>query len=132
MNSLDSPSLTGLLLSDDLIFTSRITGVARDLGFSMKVARSPAELQQWLDQLAPRCIIVDLHNPGLDINQLVESLKEGDQPMPFLVGYGSHVHTATLKAARQAGCHLVLPRSQFVEDLPTALPGWFAGELSAG
>ena len=32
----------------------------------------------------------------------------------------------TLKHARDVGCDLVLPRSKFVEDLPTEMPKWFA------
>ena len=36
---------------------------------------------------------------------------------PTIIGYGSHVDTATLKAARDAGCDVVLPRSKFVEEL---------------
>jgi hypothetical protein len=43
-----------------------------------------------------------------------------------VVAYGSHVDTATLRAAREAGCDVVLPRSKFVEELPTALPTWLA------
>jgi hypothetical protein len=44
---------------------------------------------------------------------------------PRVVAYGSHVDTATLRAAREAGCDPVLPRSKFVEELPSALPHWF-------
>ena len=43
-----------------------------------------------------------------------------------MVGYGSHVEAATLRAARAAGCDPVWPRSKFVEELPRALPGWLA------
>ena len=41
--------------------------------------------------------------------------------------YGSHVDTAGLKAARVAGCDLVLPRSAFAEQLPSRLPAWLTG-----
>jgi len=44
-----------------------------------------------------------------------------------VVGYGSHVDADTLHAARVAGCDPVLPRSRFVEELPTALAGWLGG-----
>jgi hypothetical protein len=42
------------------------------------------------------------------------------------VAYGSHVDTESLRAARAAGCDRVLPRSKFIEELPSALPDWFA------
>ena len=116
----------GLLLSDDMIFTSRIAGTARDLGLSLKVARSAAALQDLAEQQSPRCVIIDLSNPGLVIADLIAKLRETCRPMPFVVAYGSHVDTATLKNAREAGCDLVLPRSKFVEELSRSLPAWFS------
>src|SRR5437879_5140443 len=112
----------GYLLSDDLIFTSRITGTARDLGLLIKPARSAAALLALLDRQTPITVLLDLQNPGLAIADVVAQLKAAG--VGCVVAYGSHVDTATLKAAREAGCDVVLPRSKFVEDLPTALPGW--------
>ena len=51
---------------------------------------------------------------------------------PRVVAYASHVDTASLKAACDAGCDVVLPRSKFVADLPTALPEWLAPAGGAG
>jgi CheY-like chemotaxis protein len=117
----------GYLLSDDLIFTSRITGTARDLGHEVRSARNSDLLVNLLAQQSPQCLLVDLHNPGLSIADLLAGLPV---PRPLVVGYGSHVDTATLKAAREAGCDLVLPRSKFVEELPRALPQWLAGSAA--
>ncbi len=118
----DTPQ--GLLLSDDLIFVSRVTGTARDLGLTVQPARSAANLRALARQHSPCCVIVDLQNPGLDIAALVQDLTASCQPRPCFVAYGSHVATAALKAAREAGCDVVLPRSTFVEDLPRELPAW--------
>jgi CheY-like chemotaxis protein len=114
----------GYLLSDDLMFTSRITGTARDLGLTVKPARSAEVLGGLLQEQAPRCVVLDLANPGLAVADLVKQLKAECVPPPFVVAYGSHVDAASLKAAREAGCDLVLPRSKFVEELPRALPAW--------
>jgi CheY-like chemotaxis protein len=121
----------GLLLSDDLIFTSRITATARQLGVELRPAKTQAGLESLAEREGPRCVILDLANPGLDVAALLGRLRETCQPPPFVVAYGSHVDTATLRAARAAGCDLVLPRSKFVEDLPRALPDWFAGRAGA-
>jgi CheY-like chemotaxis protein len=117
-------AMLGLLLSDDLIFTSRITGTAQLHGLTMKSAKDSQGLLALAKQQAPTCVIVDLANPGLDIVDLIEWLKENCQPPPRVVAYGSHVHADVLKHARQAGCDDVLPRSKFVEELPTSLPQW--------
>jgi CheY-like chemotaxis protein len=115
----------GLVLSDDLIFTSRITGTARDLGFSVLPARSSEELLQIARRQTPDCVLLDLANPGLVVADLLGQLRTGCAPMPFVVAYGSHMNAPVLKEARAAGCDVVMPRSQFVEELPTALKEWF-------
>jgi CheY-like chemotaxis protein len=123
----DRPAPPGLLLSDDLIFTSRVTGTARELGLAVKPARSAEALLELAREHRPRCVLVDLANPGLDLGELFRRLGEVCAPPPRVVAYGSHVDTATLRAARAAGCDPVLPRSKFVEDLPRELPCWLAG-----
>lgn len=121
----EPPAPPGLLLSDDLIFTSRVTATARDLGLAVKAARTADGIIQLAGKQAPRCVIVDLANPGLVLPDLLARLAETCQPMPRVVAYGSHVDTDTLRAAREAGCDPVWPRSKFVEELSGALPSWF-------
>ena len=116
----------GLLLCDDLIFTSKVTGAAKALGVSVTAARDASSLLRLARQEAPSCVLLDLHNPGLDLGALLRELKEACPAMPRVVAYGSHVEAATLHAARVAGCDLALPRSRFVEELPTALAGWLS------
>jgi CheY-like chemotaxis protein len=116
----------GLLLSDDLIFTSRICGVGRDLGLVIEAARSVEALESLARQKMPRCVIVDLAHPGLSVPNLIHRLGEACPARPRVVAYGSHVDAAGLKAARDAGCDVVLPRSAFVEQLPKMLPQWMA------
>jgi CheY-like chemotaxis protein len=119
-------SRMGLLLCDDMIFTSRIVGTGRDLGLTIKQARSATALVELASSQAPSCVIVDLGNPGLDIVDLRSRLAESCRPMPFMAAYGSHVDAETLRKAREAGCDVVWPRSKFAEELPHALPSWFA------
>jgi DNA-binding response OmpR family regulator len=116
----------GLLLSDDLMFASRITGTARSLGLTIKPARSAAVFEDLARQETPRLVILDLANPGLSVSDLLQHLRETCSPVPRVVAYGSHVDAVGLKAARDAGCDIVLPRSAFVEQLPLKLAEWLA------
>jgi ActR/RegA family two-component response regulator len=118
--------MDGLVLSDDLLFISRIQGTARDHGLTCVSVRTPEQLLAKATAEPPRCVLLDLHLVG-DFGGVVGPLK-GLSPAPFLVGYGSHVDAETLHAARIAGCDLVLPRSKFVEDLPTELAVWFGAK----
>jgi CheY-like chemotaxis protein len=115
----------GLLLSDDLIFSSRIGGAARAQGLTLVVVRSAAELLDSARRTAPRCVIIDLDNPGLDVQALVDEVALLN-PRPRVVAYGPHVNAALLHDARVAGCNPVLPRSKFVEELENSLPAWFS------
>ena len=116
----------GLLLSDDMLFTSRIIGTARDLQLTIRPARSAEALYALAHQETPSCIIVDLANPGLVLADFMRQVQALSCPPPRVVAYGSHVDTATLRAAREAGCDPVWPRSKFVEELPHALSAWMA------
>ena len=112
--------MSGLLLSDDLIFTSRIVATARAHGLSVGVAKTLDALLAKAKERPPTGVIVDLHNPTLDVATLRAEL-----PGVRVIGYGSHVDAERLKAARAAGCDLVLPRSAFVERLETDIAAWF-------
>ena len=114
----------GLVLSDDLIFVSRIAATAEGMGLSVRQARTPAELMALARQSAPGGVILDLQNPGLDLPALLTELRTVCVTMPRVMGYGSHVEAELLRAAREAGCDPVLPRSKFVKDLERELAGW--------
>jgi CheY-like chemotaxis protein len=126
MSSPTETARPGLLLSDDLMFTSRITGTARGLGLEVRQVRALDRLVETAKEVGTRCVILDLAFPGLDLPELMRRLAELETP-PRVVAYGSHVDAASLQAARAAGCQPTLPRSKFVEDLARDLPHWLAG-----
>jgi len=113
-----------VMLCDDLIFVSRVAGTAKALGLTLRSTKSACDLLVFCTQAPPRCVIIDLNAPDLDIDEVARELAQV-QPRPTLVGYGSHVDAATLKKGREAGLDVVWPRSKFAEELTTALPGWF-------
>jgi DNA-binding NarL/FixJ family response regulator len=116
--------MQGVLLSDDLIFTSKITATARAYGLSVGVAKSVERFLPLARDGSVRGVILDLHNATLDVPQLLAALQAQRDTPPRVIAYGSHVDAERLRAARQAGCHTVLPRSQFVELLETDLVKW--------
>lgn len=116
--------MNGLLLCNDLIFTSRIVATAAAAGITLRNFKTPIALLASAKSTPPRCVIADLHTPGLAIEEFAQELSNLT-PRPTLVGYGSHVDAATLKRARDAGFNVVWPRSKFVEELEGSLPTWF-------
>ena len=116
---------TGLLLCDDLLFSSRVTVTARAHGGEVRVVRASENLLSEAQRLLPdlRVIFLDLQTDGLHVADAVDLLRHAGF-VGRIIGYGSHVDAASLREARKAGCDPVMPRSQFSDSLETELPGW--------
>jgi DNA-binding NarL/FixJ family response regulator len=119
-------SRRGLLLSDDLIFSSKVLATAKAHDCTVRVCRSCDSLVSLTISDPPAGLILDLHFPCLDLPQMLAQLRAALPVLPRIIGYGSHVDVATLKAARQAGLDRVMPRSQFVDELEDGLAQWLS------
>jgi DNA-binding response OmpR family regulator len=109
-----------LVLSDDLLDSSRIAGHVRAVGMEAVTCRDANAVLLALGR-QPALALLDLHNPGLAIETIVPALREAGARV---VGFGSHVDVARLKGARAAGCDEVLPRSAFFEGLDERFRTW--------
>jgi len=98
----------------DLMDRSRLSAVT---GIDLRFVNAPADLASLASGWVPDVVVVDLARPGV-----IEALRAGAIP-GRIVGFGSHVDTETLDAARAAGCHEVLPRSRFFADPGRSLAG---------
>jgi len=116
--------MSGLMLCRDLLFASKVLGAATALGVEVRLARDAAGFLLLAGAHPPGGVLIDLHQPDLDLPALLASLKAACPAMPRVVAYGSHVEAELLHAARIAGCDLVLPRSAFSDRLPADLPKW--------
>lgn len=114
----------GLLLSRDLIFTSKITGTARELGHRVIVAGNIALALAMIEQWKPKVVFVDLSAGELVNAPALVAYQKATPGTPF-VAFGSHVDTLALEAARAAGCDPVLPRSKFSAELPDLIRKYF-------
>ena len=100
--------------------------VAKDVGCKIIPARTVDQLVKAVTQHGPRCVLVDLGHQAMstDPTPVLEQIKTTGATR--MVAYGSHIETAQLAAARQAGCSPVLARSKMVDQLPQLLPEWLA------
>lgn len=115
-----------LVLSDDLLDSSRIAGHARAVGLDVAACRDTTGLLAAMSR-GPVLALLDLHNSGLAIENVVPTLRAAGVRV---VGFGSHVDVARLKTARAAGCDEVLPRSAFFEGLEERLLRWMESDVS--
>jgi CheY-like chemotaxis protein len=115
----------GLLLSRDLIFTSKVTGTARALGHRVLVAGNVSLASAMIEQWHPRVVFVDLAAGDLVAGPALIAYQKLAGPETPFVAFGSHVETEALAAARAAGCDPVLPRSRFSAELPDLVRRYF-------
>ncbi|MFO0950008.1 MAG: response regulator [Isosphaeraceae bacterium] len=115
----------GLLLSRDLIFTSKVTGTAQALGRRVIVAGNSALVSAMLGQWRPRVVFVDLAAGDLASPSALTAYRQAAGPGVPFVAFGSHVDTAALDAARASGCDEVMPRSRFSAELPDLVRKYF-------
>jgi CheY-like chemotaxis protein len=118
---------TGVLLSQDLIFTAKVTGTARELGYRVLVGSNRAMAVSMIEQYRPRVVFVDLAAQDLAGPQVIESCRKLAGGETVFMAFGSHVDADALAAARAAGCDPVMPRSKFSAELPTLIPRLFRG-----
>jgi DNA-binding NarL/FixJ family response regulator len=107
----------GLLLSRDLIFTSKVTDTARALGRRVVVASDRAQATTLIETRRPRIVFVDLAAGEVAGVPSLTALRALADPEATFLAFGSHVDTAALAAAKSAGCDPVLPRSRFSAEL---------------
>ena len=101
-------------LVDDLFFTSKISGVARQAGSDVVFCRSAEGVSEDCVR-----IFVDLNATTFDAIAEIGKLKTSHAAP--IVAYFSHVQVDLRRRAEEAGADQVLPRSAFVEQLPSLL-----------
>jgi CheY-like chemotaxis protein len=110
-------------LTTDLVFPSRVAGVAAKIGARIETATSESVLLAKLRATgaADTLVVLDLSTAGTEPAQVVAAIKTQSPPPRAIIAFGPHVHEAKLAAARTAGCDLVLSRGQFDAQIGTIL-----------
>jgi CheY-like chemotaxis protein len=109
---------------DDLLFSSKIRTVARQLGVDVTFARSPDAILGAVRERRPALLVVDLNGEKMAPLDTIRAVAaDPELAGTRVVAFASHVQTDAIRAARAAGAHEVLPRSAFAASLPDILLG---------
>jgi CheY-like chemotaxis protein len=109
------------LVLADLLFTAKISDAARRAGMQADFARSEAELLE-MAKTEPVLIILDLNLTGVQPLKLISKLKASPElKHTSLLGYVSHVDGELKQKAHELGCHMVMARSAFSQNLSQIL-----------
>jgi len=116
-----------LLVSRDLMVTSRMTGLARAAGATLETA---VALGDRLPGEPFAVVLVDLETAGADAAAAVERVLAaagrvaGTPGEPRVVAFGPHVAHERLARARAAGADDVVSRGELLGGLPQLLVRW--------
>lgn len=122
----DQPtSPEGLLSSSDFFFTTRIVDTATALSKSVHVASDITAIHKKLEHRQIGLWMIDLDTAESMLSEVADLT--ANYPNLQVIAFGSHVEVARLKQARQAGCHLVVPRSKMTTDLVEYLQKYMNG-----
>ena len=104
---------------DDIFFAAKIRATAEHLGTKVSFSRDLPSIIEAARETKAALIIVDLHATRFDPLALARALKADPHlSATSLLGFFSHVQTALMQQAQEAGYDLVLPRSAFTARLP--------------
>ena len=109
---------------EDLLFKSKISETASQLGIEASFPRSPKKLLDALRESPPDLLVLDLNSARFEPLALLRDVN-ADEALHDVstVGFLSHVQKDLAIAAREAGCDRIVARSAFTRDLPEILAG---------
>jgi PleD family two-component response regulator len=109
---------------EDLLFKSKISETADQLGVEARFPRSPERLLDALRESLPDLLVLDLNSARFEPLTLLKAVKSDEdlRDVPT-IGFLSHVQKDLAVAAKTFGCDRVMARSAFTRDLPQILAG---------
>ncbi len=112
-NTVDDSTGSVVMLSGDLIFSSRVKAAAERVGLRFRVAENLPDD----DTDSIRFVVLDLSTRSKLTDEIVAKCNERC-PQAKLIAYGPHVQIAKLGSARAAGITMVMTNGQFDSQLP--------------
>jgi hypothetical protein len=101
----------------DLLFQSRIEGAVRTRALDCVIADTGPKLQAALTDSAAFAVF-DVHETAYEPLEAIEQARAAGIRV---LAFGRHTAPADLRAARDAGAEIVVPRSELAERLPELL-----------
>jgi hypothetical protein len=110
---------------EDLFFTAKIQETARLQGVKVAFVKQDKDIVAHLAELPehdhPSLIVFDLNNAAAKPLTLIPKLKNKLKKGTSIIGFLSHLQGDLKAKAMEAGCHSVMPRAAFSQNLPNLL-----------
>jgi DNA-binding NarL/FixJ family response regulator len=118
-----------LLISPDLMLTSRVSGLAAGAGWQLET-RPQATAQPATRDFD--LVVLDLGGLRASPEELIHQVRStlAADPPPRIVAFGPHVQHERLQAAVDAGAVEAVSRGEFLGDFAGCLKRWTGGEAT--
>lgn len=111
-----------LAVVQDLLFATRIREAAKQAGVDVRTLATAEAVADALRSGPPALALLDLSDRRCPALECLAALRADPAGAAVpVIGFFSHVDEETRRAALAAGCHEVMPRSRFVQELPALL-----------
>ena len=106
-----------LAVAADVFFSVKLADAAKRAGLALEFVKESQEVLAKAKQ-RPSLIIFDLNFDAAETLKLIAKLKGDSETKGIsLLGYLSHVQGELKQQAHEAGCNMVLARSQFSQNI---------------
>lgn len=110
-----------LAITEDLLFTVKISDAAKRAGLEVEFLKSEKDVLEKAHQ-KPLLIIMDLNCGCVDPISIISKLKGAPETKSIsLIGFLSHVQGELKQKAHEAGANIVMARSAFSQNLQQIL-----------
>jgi PleD family two-component response regulator len=107
-----------LAVVSDLFFSVKLADAAKRAGLALEFVKESHEVLAKAKQ-RPSLIVFDLNLETAEPLKVIAKLKgDAETKGISLLGYLSHVQGELKQQAHEAGCNMVLARSQFSQNMP--------------
>ena len=107
-----------LAVVSDLFFSVKLADAAKRAGLTLEFVKESKEVLAKAKQ-RPSLIVFDLNLETAEPLKVIAKLKgDAETKGISLLGYLSHVQGELKQQAHDAGCNMVLARSQFSQNMP--------------
>jgi DNA-binding NarL/FixJ family response regulator len=110
-----------VLITGDVTVISHVEGAATMFDESVRAFANPVQAVLHCSFESPKLLIVDLATVSMELEHLINTLRQETSAPPRVVAFGPHVHRERLAAARQAGCDEVVSRGEFFARIESIL-----------
>ena len=112
-----------LTYTKDLFFRSKLNYVEKQHGFTLLNTDNESDFFKKIEESVPQIIVFDLDWKSDEVIKIIQGL---NKERYILTAFYAHVNHDLLLLAKNAGCHYVFTRREFIDNFDRLLSSKFS------